>query len=94
MFVHAFMLRRPSPSLLCSVYRNSTEKIFVIKKFIFSFHPETDKEKKEATTSEKLEMEKDENMFSSHEDIRQQIRLKLYVKQKNGGSIGLFLVDL
>lgn len=45
-FVHAFMLRRPSPSLLCSVYRNSTEKIFVIKKFIFSFHPETDKEKK------------------------------------------------
>lgn len=52
-FVHAFMLRRPSPSLLCSVYRNSTEKIFVIKKFIFSFHPETDKEKKKRQQHQK-----------------------------------------
>lgn len=30
-----FMLRRPSPSLLCSVYH--TKKLFVIKKFYFLF---------------------------------------------------------
>lgn len=75
MFV-CFMLRRPSPSLLRSVYHT---KIFVIKKFIFIFssiHSFIQRARKNRTEK------KDENMFSSHEDVRQQIKIVMYQKAK------------
>lgn len=64
------MLRRPSPRYYALF---TTEKIFVIKKFIFFFAPFIGKEAKKESRKRK-----DENMFSSHEDIRQQIKLVMY----------------